>query len=58
MLLRQEIALSVFTFFHYDVTYGFHYTSALTTMTRDQGSAKNVTQITFLLPKASSCKLG
>ena len=40
MLLWQEIALSVFTFFHDYVTYGFHYTSELATMKRDQGLGK------------------
>ena len=49
MLLWQEIALSVFTFFHYYGTYGFHYTSELATIKRDQGLGKNFVQITFLL---------
>ena len=52
MLLWQEIALSVFTFFHKYGTYGFHYTSELATMKRDQGLGKKIhIVLLFCYPK-------
>ena len=52
MLLWQEIALSVFTFFHYYGTYGFHYTSELATMKRDQGLGKKFHSDHFLVTQS------